>query len=124
MTFVLSKKQTPSYWDSVQFSAKTDDGDWADFGIDLKFKRWTAQEIEAHTAKLTTLEDKQGKLTLDQRVESALQYVEDWRVADDVGEPVPLTAENLKALFNLYPGAPGEIWSAYLKGRHGRKEKN
>lgn len=122
--FVLSKKKAPDYWDKVSFSAKTETGEWFDFEIDFQFARWTSTEIDSHTAKLVAIEDKSGKLTIDQRVDFALEYVKDWKVVDDKGESAPLNAENLKAFFELYPGAPSDIWAGFLRGRHGRKEKN
>lgn len=122
--FVLSRKKAPDYWDKVKFSAKADDGEWVDFEVDFKFARWTSTEIDAFTAKIVAIEDKHEKLTIDQRVEFALEYVKDWKVDDDKGEPSPLTAENLKAFFDFFPGAYANIWGGFLMGRHGRKEKN
>lgn len=124
MAFVLHKKPSASFWDTVKFEDKTEDGEWVTGEIKFKFKRLSADEIDAHSKKIEALEEKTGKLTLDQRVELALSYCEDWDVESEPGVKTPLTADALRSLFNLYPGLQVDIWLTVVRSRYGRREKN
>lgn len=124
MAFVLNKKPSASFWDTVKFEDLTEDGEWAEGAIRFKFKRLTADEIDAHSKRVTELEEKHGKLTMDQRVELALSYCEDWDVESEPGVKTPLTADALRSLFNLYPGLQVDVWLTVVRSRYGRREKN
>ena len=47
--------------------------------------------------------------------ESTLEIVADWKLTDVFGE---VTKDSLTALYEAYPGAPGAVFTGYVKGLH------
>lgn len=120
--FVL-KPQSAAYWDKVSIPVKSEDGSWRDVVIEVKFKRLKRKELEASLEGRSEARS-EGAFSVEYHAERVLSVLDDWKVADESGQKVPVSLESLLAIADAIPGSLREIDLQFTRSSYGVKEKN
>lgn len=111
MAFVLIKKSDP-FWFAVDVPMVSESGSSRTHRFDVKFKRFTRQELNELRKRSDGMSDTGDALEND--TDYILEIAEDWRGISDGQADLPFTRENVLSLLNQVPNAAGAIVTAFF----------